>query len=510
MRKLYLLDICERDGLFIFNKDEVLFSEIAKKYTVVNTSSDNISNLNDLIINIADEHPECVLIKINSNCSQLICDLLKGLSDEGIVEIVLLAPQMKKRGIVSLNNISYHVITSIRELEEKEYSVIYEMQEIFDGVVKYNPDYSETMQNGIEAFLTGVYPTAGQLSNLKHVLLQEENLNENVTFSELFDINSAIIYSNYDSNRFKLIKEMPSTFYQHIHQIKNDSVYFDNTDSHLKVNCINYADYIDQDDAFLKISNGSDILALLNDVDTYLQSGNIKVIGATFINACALGAAQCVLTKLFRGVLDSAGNLMPCLGCSQNIGSIRDDSFELIRNASRIANKEKIRRNCEECENSQFCSKCALLPDGITRQEYCSLINHDGLFDYVYKTIIVGKLFGNGKIVPKQDLKKLIISSPYNPLVVQKTELSGTEFTSKKRSMLIAVQLNNNYYVFGYKLSKLYQTDKRFVYIAELYDMNLPIEKAVELYSKKFDIALVHAKAHVIEAYQMIKDAVIV
>ena len=139
---------------------------------------------------------------------------------------------MKKRGIVSLNNISYHVITSIRELEEKEYSVIYEMQEIFDGVVKYNPDYSETMQNGIEAFLTGVYPTAGQLSNLKHVLLQEENLNENVTFSELFDINSAIIYSNYDSNRFKLIKEMPSTFYQHIHQIKNDSVYFDNTDSH--------------------------------------------------------------------------------------------------------------------------------------------------------------------------------------------------------------------------------------------------------------------------------------
>ena len=68
-------------------------------------------------------------------------------------------------------------------------------------------------------------------------------------------------------------------------------------------------------------------------------------------------------------------------------------------------------------------------------------------------TICVGKLFGNGKIVPKQDLKKLIISSPYNPLVVQKTELSGTEFTSKKRSMLIAVQLNNNYYVFGYKLS---------------------------------------------------------
>ena len=37
------------------------------------------------------------------------------------------------------------------------------------------------------------------------------------------------------------------------------------------------------------------------------------------------------------------------------------------------------------------------------------------------------------------------------------------------------------YYVLGYKASKLYQTDERFVYLSEMFDSDVPVDDIMGL-----------------------------
>ena len=76
--------------------------------------------------------------------------------------------------------------------------------------------------------------------------------------------------------------------------------------------------------------------------------------------------------------------------------------------------------------------------------------------------------------------------------------------------MGVAVKTGKLYYVLGYKASKLYQTDERFVYLSEMFDSDVPVDDIMKLYGKRYRLTREDAGAHVMEAYEMIKDAVII
>ena len=512
MNKVYFLDIAEQDGLYVFNRNQVLINGFAKSYQVAVPSSDNISTLNDLIISIEDEEADIVLIALNKNCSQLIISIVKTLASEADCRVVLLSSNLERAGRVNLDGVVCDVICTIDDLKPDGLERnLFQPETVFDMETVYSGGYLYTMRNGVNALYSGAYPAANFLSNLKHLVIKDDSHTPDLSkITDLLDINSAIIFPKYDPKRFEQLKGFEKPVYSHIHQIDGNVMHLDNSGNEVVIDVENYSKCDDNKSAFVRITSRDDIKSLKHDVDLFKRTGKIAKLGNRFINECALGISPCVLSKVFRGTVDAEGVLYPCPECANSIGSVYDDCFDLVKSATQISRKSQIRRHCENCSASQTCSKCAMLPEGITEEDYCELVRYEGTVDYCKKLTLLGMVLENGRVVlSKNEYSMVEVSSYYRPLIANRNEYNTVSTSTQRHIVLLCFRYKGSYYVFAYKSSKLYKTDERFVYIAELYAYGISDHTLIEKYSGKFGIELKAATDHVTEAIQTITNEVI-
>ncbi|MCD8055035.1 MAG: hypothetical protein LUF00_13605 [Lachnospiraceae bacterium] len=509
MERLYLLDVREENGLFVYGRDEEMINSFGSCYEVIHSPVENMSSLDDMVITVLDEEPDLVVIRTEDNCAQLEYAAAKRLVKEKKDRLWIISKNVKSEGMVNIDGqicavAPWPTDLPLNRSSQKEYAT----EDVFRSEISYVPAAASVLKNGVEAFITGCYPDSGRMMNLKHLYFEEEPEHFPKFSDELFDVNSALIYPDYNRNRFHDQKQTENGVYMHIHQMKKDRLYLDNFGDGEPVSIMKYAKYNGKPSVFLKIEDKEDIKALLADVDIFKQTGKTSKLGIRLVNECAWGISPCVLSGLLRGRTDRSLAFRPCLGCSTSVGSVEDDNFTLARKAALTMRQEKIGRGCGSCEMEAICSKCSMLPDGLTAEEYCETFRYSGTSDFLFKSIVVGSIFGESQKL-KGDFRMVEISSPYRRLVATEKELSDKP-KKRKRSILVAIRIGNQYYVLGYKNSRLYQTDERFVYLSELFDSDVPADDIVERYGNRYSLTRTEAGEHVMEAYEMIKDAVII
>lgn len=510
MERLYLFDVREENGLFSYGRDEETAARLREYYEVILPSVEHMGSLDDMVVGILDEEPDLVLIRTADNCGQLDYAVARRLAQEGTGNLWILSGKAEEDGVVWIGGqkcsvVSWPAALPLSRRSEKEYAP----EEVFSPEIAYGPGAAQILKNGVEAYVTGSYPDPGRLMNLKHLYFEEAPGQLPEFSDELFDVNSALIYPDYDQDRFRGLKQTENGIYMHVHQMDGETLFLDNNSAGEPVSVMKYSEYSGQLPVFLKIEDRDDIRALLQDVDAFKKTGTTSKMGIRLVNECAWGVSPCILSGLLRGRTDRTRALRPCPGCSRSVGSVEDDSFALARQAAVIMRQEKLSRGCEGCAMAQMCSKCAMLPDGLSAEEYCEAFRYPGTFDFLFKSVIVGGIFGGSRRLHGEDYRMIEISSPYRRLVVTGKELQNVP-EKRKRSILVAVKTGKLYYVLGYKASKLYQTDERFVYLSEMFDSDVPVDDIMKLYGKRYRLTREDAGAHVMEAYEMIKDAVII
>lgn len=510
MKRVYLLDICEKNGLFYYQREEQLEKRLSETCEVVCSETENLGTLEDVTIGIVDEEPELVVIRIEKNCSQFLYAAAVRLIEEGLSSLLFLSPGVKKPGIVRIGDTDCMAagLDALMPAPEEGLEE-YKIEEVFDSNICYGAEAVPVLENGVSAWITGSYPEPEKQSGLKHLFLEtaEEEIPE---FSpELFDGNSALIFPDFRKGRFEKLKQTERGLYMHIHQMKSSGISLDNTGVQSRVRIRKYAEADGTLPVYLTIEDKEDLEALLEDVRCFTETGHLPKLGARFVNECAWGISPCILSGLLRGRVDAEKNLYPCHGCGRTVGTVEDDGFELARTASVLMRKERETRNCTSCEKAAVCSRCAMLPDGLSGQDYCRAVRTPGTLDYLFKTIMAGGILGESREIRKLDPSRIEVSSPCRRLTAGKEDLEGST-DSGKRSIFMALRSGGDYYVLGYKMSRLYQTDERFVYLAEMFDAAVPTEQIVFRYADRFGLEKEEAGAHITEAYDMLKNAVII
>jgi len=147
-----------------------------------------------------------------------------------------------------------------------------------------------------------------------------------------------------------------------------------------------------------------------------------------------------------------------------------------------------------------------MLPDGVSREVFCDVMKNNPIIsEYIFKSLLLGSMIEESKLLIGCEYNKLQISNSNYPLVLDK-QVNPTIY---KGSLFTAFRLEKELYVLSFNRPKIIKTDERFIFIAECKVRNMEPERIIEIYSKKFSIKLKEAGKHVFEALKIIEEAMI-
>lgn len=515
MKELLVVNIGQADGLFQFVKSDM--GELKDEYEIINCPEDSLNSIDDLAENILDENQEDILVYLNQNNRNLVLAILKRLFWEGNANVSIICDLIKDYGYMELYNNRIKVFSGVKQFKENydfDSNNTIHIDTMINTLSTPTEEHLTAMQNGFDMFLTGSYPGSNYISSIKHMEIEKDvSLPFHEISYDLLNINSAlIVHVDKPSTQFwsNLKQETDSPIFSHIHQWSDSHISYDNKINHVPINRLKYSEYVETDNPFtyLEISDRKDIEALIKDIEYFGKTGKLLKKNCRIVNSCSWSNQGCGLFKLSRCKIDSDYNVAPCPNCSTNIGKVTDEYFEIVKNASMISNRERLKRNCTECPVNHYCSKCSMLPDHLETDLYCNTMrSYPLLIDYIFKFTLFSDMVRQNKIFAGIPMDQLEISNLEHPLVFDYTE---TNQEVKSTSIFTAFVINKDYYIISYKMPKIIRTEARLVYIAEGYVRGVDAEIIVDKYSRKFHVPKDEAREHVYEALKIIKEGKIV
>lgn len=510
MKNVYIGNIVQEMGLYKFELVDV--SKYKEYYNVIICSEDNMNTVEDIVFNIIDECPDIVFLYLRNNNWQLVFSIVRGLLAEDFTNIILVCPGKNIEGKIETFDEWINIISEIKNINDisslSDQPV--QLNEVIDPLELPEELHIASMKNGLDMYFTGMYYGLNYVTNIKHVEVEE---NTDIPFQdlslELLNINNAFIYHVSKSNLDFYNKIKSDTVFSHVHQLNGDSIIFDNAVDEYKINLIKYSDYEPEFSGitYLKVFDNKDTEKLLEDINVFQNQGKLTK-KAKLVNTCTWSNQGCGLTKLSRGKVDKELNFVPCNGCSQDVGKITDNYFDLLKNVSIISNKQHIKNDCSNCEANSYCSKCVMLPDNLSREKFCEIIKTKPVItDYIYKLTLFADMMEHNEMFQKVDINQIEISNMSHSIVYQWEDKNKC---TKVNTMFTAFKLYNNYYIISYRMPKIIHTDKRFIFIAEAHAYDVPYEKIIEHYGQEFGIAAEEAQDHVFEAFKLMKEGKII
>lgn len=475
--------------------------------------NDNYRVTKSIISQIKNDYSEMQIICIGEclrNYSRDILDKLNGdiyLLDSYNENILKIA---KGYEVSELNNAihksmedeSKHQILNKDNIIED--SQLYKMSE---ADCEKDSVYFYAMKNGMNSKITGLYPDNVVDNATKHITIEDFELSKSdyESLKNYTSINSALYNISHSKEVEENLKtniqkaESVNYYLSHYHQVlKNNAdnkqyVEFDKYPQLLEVERVDYRDIdqfvnVEQSSeknrkfSYLSIRNKEDLNEFEKDLEYFEKTGKFKKnrLNYDLEDACRWrGNRSCALRNLVRFNLDSDRNIKPCNACSKSIGNIKDDFLCNLRNAYKIFDKERILRKCSECEVKDSCSKCAMIPDFMSSEEYCLFRKkHPFMDEYLFKKYILGYLHMNAKVFKGIDEDSIEYSCKVRTKMVS-NDLKNEDNISVS-SFLQLIYVNEQPLIFDIKTQKIIKISLEVAAVIECAFKGLALENIKE------------------------------
>ncbi len=450
-----------------------------------------------------------VKFKFSINCCSLeneneLIKNLKLLIDEGISDVEALIFTTNKR-LDSPKNLPKRDIIDGKSLKEYLYNY-------YDKGVKGKLLYHEIpLINGFNSYMTGIYSQNNMNGFTKHVSVeggeldstQYEKLKEYTSINSAVYVNSNntttenILYSE-GSNVLKSVNSIydrnvekadeANYCLEHLLRIeqnkKGTKLILDdycrieslNLDikKYSKAKISNYDEPLD----FIRIESKEDLENFWDEIDYFMSTGRLNksyLIPSFLVDSCRW-MDGCSLTKLPRFRLNKNDEILPCLDCNKSIGSIDDMQFDVIQQTYILTEEEQLKRDCDSCEIADHCSKCVMLPDFLSSEEYCEMRRQRPYIAYYINIVnqlkFLKKSTGTFKNIKISDI---LVSSKYASHYTKNMEVVGEIDYFHEFVHLFVI---NGIPVFFMPLTgKLYKLTEHLAVIMELMFKGLAVEE---------------------------------
>jgi hypothetical protein len=365
--------------------------------------------------------------------------------------------------------------------------------------------------NGFNAYMTGIYGQNNMNGFTKHVSVEngELDVTQYKKLKEYTSINSAIYVNSTNtiennilySEGSNILKKDNSIYDENVMKANEANYYLEhlltiqhkNKDINLllddycriepfKLDVKKYSEAkISNSDApldFLRIENEDDLQNFMDEVDYFISTGKFNksyIIPSFLIDSCRW-MDTCSLTKLPRFRLNLNNEILPCLDCSKSIGSIDEMQFDVIQQTYMLTEEEQLRRDCDTCNVADYCSKCVMLPDFLSSEEYCDMRKQRPYISY-YINIVNQLKFLKKSTGTFKDIKisDIMVSSKYVSYYTKHIDFVGdAEYFHEFINLFI---INGNPVFFMPLTGKIYRLTEHLAVIMELMLKGLPVEE---------------------------------
>lgn len=398
---------------------------------------------------------------------------------------------------VNYSKYNFVLFTRINNIDKKILSKLKKYE--IECVDIYNSLNYEALINGHQLFMIGHYSNYYMGESTKHIVVNKGDIN-----SELLEKlsthnagNSAIYGVGQNmSLSFDDVKDLSKNT---DFLLTNYLEFFDSDESNnVNVNingCNNvynfilqpYSEYSSSLDhnSYVCVDTRKDFECFVNDFNKFKQTGlihNERMWKPLLKDRCRYGSnGLCSLTKLKKFYVKGE-KVYPCDSCSKYIGNIDDQYFQLLKRACAEKEQVEVKLDCNNCVAKEYCNKCSMLPDFITREEYCNL-NKSGtsIVKYVNTMMAIKFIIDLASIKEYSEVKSgdLVISTKENNIEIKKLEYGNKEYFDINL-IFIKHFKNNSYFVFSLSDRKAFSINKNMFIICELLNKGLSFEQIEE------------------------------
>jgi hypothetical protein len=400
-----------------------------------------------------------------------------------------------------------------------------DLSDLKDRILNNNKQYRQTLINGFNAFMTGLYPSDNLGTHTKHIGVKGVKLTAQ-HYNQLKDylgINSAVIIDfgeedhrnnktgNWYTEDRKFIKSENTEYDEYLTEaVKNDfylshlnrrittqdggfMLQMDDLADVYEFSEINYADLNDtvniRKQTFVKIESREDLNVFLTNLDYFKENGMFKnnyEIAIMIKEGCRwLVGNSCLLNKLPRFSIDGEKNIIPCGGCSKSVGNLSQPFFNTARKTHVVSEQERVKRNCAGCEIREECSKCALIQDFLTGAEYCEIRKSRPFMLWYFMMVNVVKVLKeNSKTMVEVPLQNIKISGCFKSHLFT-GESGNTNYRLSPYVYLFFI--NNIPIVFDAKTMKVLKINDPMAFILEGIFNKASRKTIEELLADRFD-----------------------
>ncbi len=508
LREVLYVNIGYENGLFVLKNNEVC-SEISEDI-MVNTPFYNQENsFEELLDTISMEPEEDIVFSYHCKNQKLVRKLAAVLAEEYGKTVYLVNSNLKNAlcylgGETMVYMLqSYDVLETINSIELE---VVAQIPVLVEEQEENLQGYYAAMKNGYDAYITGVYPADLSNTLAKHVELEAAVVVDDV--SRYLDLNGAFLVNGDAENDIEI---QDKEHFNHLHTVKEDEVRFDSTGLSFKKMVCSYSQYAKWKesgkldpvyDYYLKIENEQDLNLLAEELEAFKADGKMDTISRRLVDECRL-ANQCSLKKLTRYRVEK-DVVKPCITSEKTLLAWQEEPSMQLLEANKLYDKTMIQSKCVDCDMSAVCSKCACLPEGISRETYCEFIHkYPFVGEYLMKKRIVNFLGRFSKVFEGDRMVEI------------SSNIRCMEYESCKKAVygtrnVYVFKKDGNYYVLHMRNGNLVKVDRKYVFLMEAWALEEDIQTIVQQAAIKYELNEEQAGAVVREGYEQLRKAGII
>lgn len=517
-KKLLLVVINVKSGLFQIEDTPVTEGVSSIYFDIEQAILNDVNNMDDLICALTFEEYEFVLIRYQSELRYLLNYIITVLHENYKMKIAIYMNQKLNCGYFELQNRNVYILDSIEHIDNlierpQIFSTSYLNFDTFCSLMDESGNMTEegrqTLINGFDAFLTGIYPIGFINENARYIKVNKKILNNEFPWEEILDLNSAILVE--DEERVSIsefAKQQPSYFGSHLETVLDSKVYFDDDEKPYIYSIMSYGQYKEneyknercmEENIYLTINSKEDLECFLKDVQLFKEQGIIRGLNYSLLDECRW-AGSCSIENLIRYTVKDDYSIKPCQTSNYAFGSIADDSYTKKVELHRYSAQNFNRRKCKSCESRQLCSKCVALPTFLLEENFCSIIKeYPFFFEYFLKKRVLRYVTKLSKFC-SQNIDKIRVSSQVHSLIY-----TGSMIKINPKRFTYLIGIGDSFYVIHLKLTKILQISSKLAFVMEGYSRSDTEQEIVKLFSETFESDLDIAKAEVAKGLEILK-----
>lgn len=475
MNKVGIIGVERENGLFRFGiKNIELIDSDVNKYKIIDLSLVNC--MDDIIAVLMDSEYTSITVFCNKENFIVIKSLSEKIISEKLpFELNWIINDLKESFYLKVNESKIWCFPSLKEFEvSNKKDLRYYEESYFEKIFKedkkvnnYSKDFFRAMDFGLRAFITGKYPIDFKSTMAKHVYIDNLKMLDEINLSDYMDINSAV-FMKVDDYDDKIFNEKCDKYYNHIHQINKERVYFDDSNMHSGFKVESYSDFFKNIDSsgknlkFLTIRNNEDINCFIKHVQLFEKSGSLDNPNFYLVDECRY-INRCSLSYQVRFCLKEGTKVAPCLDSAVTLYDISEDEYEKYRIRSQHIDTCILARKCKDCKARIYCSQCSMLPTGISEEQYCNMmINNPLILDYldIKNVIILLSEFSSLFNVYDNDIK---FSNRGYSMIFS----NNLKNKNKNRLTIYLFSKDDKYYLFNIMKNRILRVKEPLVFIIE-------------------------------------------